>query len=201
MLQVGLTGGLATGKTFVARTLRDLGCHVLSSDALGHKVLEPGGEAYPKVIEAFGDEILNENREIDRKRLGSIVFSDPARLELLNSFVHPAVIAQQIAWLEDIARLDPDAIAVVEAAILIETGSHRRFEKLILTVCSVEQQIARAMDRDGLSRSEVERRLERQMPLEEKRKYADYVVDTSGPKEATVTQVVGIYRMLRSLKQ
>lgn len=199
MLRVGLTGGLATGKTFVGRALADLGCRLLSADELGHQALLPGAPAYLQAVEAFGQGILDSDSRIDRRRLGTVVFGDPRKLELLNSFVHPAVIAAEEQWMQTILAEDPHSIAVVEAAILIETGSYRRFDKLVLTVCTEEQQIARAIKRDGLTRQEVLDRLKRQMPLEEKRKYADYVIDTSGEKDGTLAQVQRLYKDLRSL--
>ncbi|MGJ5816778.1 dephospho-CoA kinase [Paludibaculum fermentans] len=199
MLRVGLTGGLATGKTFVGRALVELGCRLLSADELGHQALLPGAPAFLQAVEAFGGDILDANGRIDRRRLGAVVFSEPEKLELLNSFVHPAVIAAEEHWMQTVQAEDPRSIAVVEAAILIETGSYRRFDKLILTVCTDEQQIARAIKRDGLTRQEVLDRLKRQMPLEEKRRYADYVIDTSGEKDGTLAQVGRLYTDLRSL--
>ena len=200
MLRVGLTGGLATGKSFVGRCLVALGCHLLKADALGHEALEPDGGAYDAVVSAFGKSILDSDGRIDRRRLGAEVFADPGRLEQLNAIVHPVVIAREEEWMRQVAGVDPDAIAVVEAAILIETGSYRRFQKLVLTVCPVEQQIERAMKRDALSRDEVLRRLERQMSLDEKRKFADFVIDTSGEKATTVRQVEELHAVLRSIK-
>lgn len=199
MLRVGLTGGLASGKSFVGQALRDLGCHLLKADDLGHEVLQPGGAAYAKVVEAFGPEILDSGKSIVRRTLGSLVFGDPGKLALLNSLVHPAVIAREEEWMREKEQADPPGIAVVEAAILIETGSFRRFQKLILAVCTTEQQIERAMKRDALSRQDVLDRLERQMPLAEKRTYADYVIDTSGPKEDTLLQVRRLHDELRRL--
>ncbi len=200
MLRVGLTGGLATGKTFVGRALADLGCRLLSADELGHQALLPGAPAFLQAVEAFGADILDAHGHIDRRRLGGVVFGDPEKLEMLNSFVHPAVIAAEEQWMKSVQAEDPLSIAVVEAAILIETGSYRRFDKLILTVCTDEQQIARAIKRDGLTRQEVLDRLKRQMPLEEKRRYADYVIDTSGEKDGTLAQVGRLYTDLRSLR-
>lgn len=201
MLRVGLTGGLATGKSFVGHALEDLGCHLLKADELGHRALQRGGAAYEAVVAEFGPGIVGEDGEIVRKRLGAEVFSQPQRLAALNAIIHPLVVAREEEWMRDLEALEPDAIAVVEAAILIETGSHRRFDRLILTVCSHEQQVERAIKRDGLSRPEIEARLSRQMPLEEKRRYADFVVDTSGEKTATVTQVLRVYQELRSARK
>jgi dephospho-CoA kinase len=199
MLRIGLTGGLATGKSFVGRCLADLGCYLLKADDLGHQVLQPGGAAYAAVVREFGSGILGDAGQIDRRALGSVVFAHPERLKALNELVHPAVIALEEEWMRDIARRDRRAIAVVEAAILIETGSYERFDKLVLTVCTTEQQIERAVKRDGLSREEVLERLGRQMPLEEKRKYADYVIDTSGEKEMTLVQTSRLFAVLRGL--
>lgn len=200
MLRVGLTGGLASGKSFVGQTLAELGCHLVKADELGHAVLLPGGEAYEEVVREFGSEVLDAEGLIDRRKLGSIVFRDPALLEKLNRIVHPPVIRREEELIAAAAEKDPGGIVVVEAAILIETGSHRRFDKLILAVCSEAEQIERAMRRDSLSREEVLSRLRRQMPLEEKKKYADYVIDTSGPKEQTAEQTRRVYESLRGLK-
>ncbi len=201
MLRIGLTGGLATGKSFVGQSLAALGCHLLKADDLGHAVLQPGGEAYDAVVRAFGEEILDARRLIDRRALGALVFHDPEKLKLLNSLVHPAVIEKEEQWLRAVEREHPRALAVVEAAILIETGSYQRFQKIVLTVCATEQQIERAIKRDGLAREEVLNRLRRQMPLEEKRKYADYVIDTSGEKEMTLEQVRRLHAALLELPQ
>lgn len=195
-LRVGLTGGLATGKTHVARTLESLGCRVLSADELGHAVLLPGGEAYDDVVREFGPGILSPEGGVDRRRLAAEVFEHPERLETLNSLVHPHVIRREEAWLE---QLEPEAIAVLEAAILIETGSHRRFDRLILTVCPEQMQIARHMARSGESEAETRARLARQMPLEEKHRFADYVIDTSGSRQDTGLQVRGVFQQLQQV--
>lgn len=201
MLRVGLTGGLASGKSFVGRTLRDMGCYLVQADALGHQVLLPGQEAYQAVLDEFGTGVLGATGEIDRRKLASLVFGEPERLARLNALIHPHVIAREERLVEEAGRQDPSAIVVVEAAILVETGSYKRFQKLILTICEAGQQIARAMERDRITRQEAETRLARQMPLEEKRKYADFVVDTSGTKEQTYEQVRELYRALREIPQ
>ncbi len=199
MLRVGLTGGLACGKTFVGQALADLGCHLIQADRLGHEVLMPGGEAYEGVVEEFGPGILNPDGTIDRRKLGAEVFERPDRLARLNALVHPPVIRREEELIAELAARDPDAIAVVEAAILIETGSHKRFDRIILVVCDEQQQIERAMQRDGADLNEVLARLRRQMPLEEKRRYAHYIIDTSGSKESTLQQVRETYTSLRSI--
>jgi dephospho-CoA kinase len=201
MLHVGLTGGLASGKSLVGAALAGLGCYLIQADELGHKVLLPGGEAYDAVVQEFGEAILDDEGMIDRRRLAALVFNQPERLEKLNSLVHPPVIRREREIEEDIARRDPHAITVVEAAILVETRSYERFDKLIVAVCTPQQQIERALRRDGFSKEEVMARLSRQLPLEEKIKVADYVIDTSGSKEQTLAQVRDVYDTLRSLQQ
>lgn len=199
MLRVGLTGGLASGKSFVGRALADLGCLLIQADELGHQVLQPGGEAYGDVIREFGLGIVSADGTIDRRKLGELVFHDGERLRKLNALVHPPVWARERKLMDDFAAAHPHGIAVVEAAILVETGSYRDYAKLIVAVCGEEQQIERAMSRDGLTREQVLDRIRRQMPLAEKIKYADYVIDTSGAKEATLAQTRTVYLALVAL--
>ena len=205
MLRVGLTGGLASGKSFVGRTLAGFGCHVINNDDLGHAVMLPGAEAYDGIVHEFGAAILNPDGTVDRRKLAAAVFGDavdnPERLAALNALVHPPVRARTRAELDAFAQAHPDGIAVVEAAILVETGSFRKYDKLIVAVCGEEQQIERAMARDGLTREEVVNRLSRQMPLAEKIRYADYVIDTSGTKENTIAQTKAVYESLVRLKK
>jgi dephospho-CoA kinase len=198
MLRVALTGGLASGKSFVGQALANLGCHLIQADELGHEVLMPAGEAYQPVVGEFGPGILAADGTVDRSRLAAEVFDRPERLAKLNSLVHPPVIRREEEILKDLEARDPEGIAVMEAAILIETGSYRRFNKIIVVVAPPDQQVERAMGR-GLSRQEALARIERQMPLEEKRKYADYVIDTSGRKEDTLRQVGEVYRALAGI--
>lgn len=199
MLRVGLTGGLASGKSFVGRSLADLGCYLIRADEVGHQVLEPSGEAYDAVVREFGAGILSPDGTIDRRKLAALVFHDPVRLKKLNTLVHPPVRARTRRLLEEYEADHPHGIAVVEAAILVETGSYRDYARLILAVCGKQQQIERAMARDGLTREEVLDRLSRQMPLEEKIQYADYVIDTSGTKENTLAQTRVVYESLLRL--
>lgn len=199
MLRVGLTGGLASGKSFVGRALAELGCLLIQADELGHQVLEPGGEAYDGVVREFGSGILSADGKIDRRKLGELVFQDSGRLAKLNALVHPPVWARERKLMNEFAAAHPRGIAVVEAAILVETGSYRDYAKLIVAVCSEAQQIERAMSRDGLTREQVLDRLSRQMPLAEKIKYADYVIDTSGAKEATLAQTRAVHQALVAL--
>jgi dephospho-CoA kinase len=198
MLRVGLTGGLASGKSFVGDALAEMGCLVVKADEIGHLVLDPAGEAYDAVIEEFGRDILDANDAIDRRVLAARVFGQPERLKKLNALVHPPVRVRIEKLVAEFAARKPDGIAIIEAAILIETGTYRGYDRLILVVCSEDQQIERAMARDHLTREEVLDRLSRQMPLAEKVKYADYVIDTSGTKESTLQQTHEVYASLHS---
>jgi dephospho-CoA kinase len=196
-MRVGLTGGLACGKSFVGRTLESLGAHVIRADELGHQALEPAGEAYQPVIAEFGRDILTPEGRIDRHALALRVFGNAEQLKKLNAIVHPAVHRLQEALSRQILVADPDAMIVYEAAILIETGIYKDFDRIILVTCSADQQLERAMSRDAATREEVEARLSRQLPLAEKRKYADFVIDTSGEKEDTIRQTRAVYESLR----
>ena len=196
MLKVGLTGGLATGKSYVSARLAKLGCHVIQADKLGHEVLRRGGEAYEDVLAEFGEGILGDDGEIDRKALGAIVFSDPAKLAKLNSLVHPCVFARQEAFFATVERDDPHGIAVVEAAIMIESGSYKRYDRLVVTVCPPETQVRRFVERGG-TEEEARDRLARQMSIDEKRAFADFIIDTSGTFAETDEQVRGVYETLK----
>ena len=200
MLKVGLTGGLACGKSFVGQALARYGCLLVQADELGHQVLAAGGEAYDDVVREFGGDILKTGGEIDRHALAARVFGAPERLARLNALVHPSVLRREDALIAEFAAREPDGIAVVEAAILIETGSYKRFDRIILVTCSEEQQVERAMRRDGALLDDVRARLGRQMPLDQKRKFADFVIDTSGEKEDTLRQTRAVYDALRRLK-
>ena len=201
MLLAGLTGGLACGKSFVGHALADLGAHLIQADELGHQVLLPEGEAYEPVLRLFGNTILDEQARIDRRKLGGLVFGSAEKLAALSGIVHPAVERRQKTIVERIAADDGRAIVVVEAAILVETGSYTKFDRLIVVVCELEQQVERAMKRDALTREEVMARLARQLPQAEKKRVANYIIDTSGAKEATLEQTREVYRSLRSLEK
>jgi dephospho-CoA kinase len=197
-LKVGLTGGLACGKSFVGKALEGLGAHLIHADELGHRALAPDGEAYQPVVREFGREILRPDGRIDRRHLAALVFDDPVRLAALNAIVHPAVHRLQESMEREILAADPEGVIVVEAAILIETGTYKNYDRIILVTCREEQQIERAMSRDGVTLGDVQARLGRQLPMDVKRKFADYVIDTSGTKEDTIGQTREVYEALRS---
>jgi dephospho-CoA kinase len=200
MLIAGLTGGLACGKSFVAQAFANLGCHVVEADQLGHQVLLPDGEAFGPVVALFGEEILNEDGTINRQRLGRIVFGAPEKLAELNAIVHPAVQRRARSMFDEIARRDPDGIAIYVAAILVETGGWRDYDKLVVADCSRETQIRRAVERLGETPEDVEARLSRQLPAERKREVADFVIDTNGTKESTLRQTKMVFEQLRNAR-
>lgn len=200
MLRVGLTGGLASGKSVIGRELERLGCLVIRADEIGHRVLEPDGEAYPAVVAEFGRGILKEDGAIDRRKLAAEVFDKPERLAVLNSFVHPPVVRREQVLMDEFARRQPSGIAVVEAAILVETGGHKKYDRLIVAACDEQQQLDRAIQRDGFTREEALARLRRQVPLTEKVRLADFVIDTSGTLEHTLEQTAKVCQALRSIE-
>jgi len=207
MLRVGLTGGIATGKTTVAAILRKLGCHMLDADKIAHHLIEPGAAAYEDVVREFGRGILTADGRVDRKKLGAIVFADPARLARLNAIVHPRVLETQDRELEALERGDSYAIAVVEAALLIEAGYAPKLDCLVVTWCTPEQQLERLTRQDadgvagrGLTLEQARQRIAAQMPIEEKRRMADEVIDCSGSLEHTREQVIALVDKLKRME-
>ena len=197
MLKVGLTGSIAVGKTFVMECFRELGCQVLDADKTAREVVEPGTAGFGKIVDEFGSEILEPKGAIDRKKLGKIVFADPEKRNLLNSIVHPLVIEKQNEWLNDRESEDPKGIAIIDAALMIESGGYKRFDSLIVVWCEADIQLARLMKRDRLTTDEARRRIDAQMPQDEKKKYADLLIDTSNGFEDTRRQAVETFRKLQ----
>jgi dephospho-CoA kinase len=196
MLKIGLTGGIATGKSYVLGLLQKLGCEVIDADIIAHQVIEPGQPAYEEIVDHFGSGVLDPGGKIDRARLGAIVFSDPSQRARLNSIVHPRVFEAQERWFAGLGERKRDAIAIVDAALMIETGSYRRYDKLIVVHCRADLQLQRLMARNKLSREEASARISAQMPAEEKLRYADFTIDTSSGFEDTRLQVESLYSEL-----
>ena len=196
MLRVGLTGSIGVGKSFVASIFAELGCHVLDADQTAREVVMPGTPGLTAITQAFGEEILNTDRTLDRKRLGALVFADQSQRQRLNHILHPFIIARQDEILNAWEADDPDGIGIIDAALMIESGGYRRFDKLIVVHCRPEVQLERLMLRDNLSRDEALRRINSQMPQEEKQKFADYLIDTSDGFELTGSRTVEIYHQL-----
>jgi len=199
MLRVGLTGSIAVGKSCVVAVLKELGCVVFDADKVAHTVMEPGHPAYADIVRDFGRDVLAPDGSIDRTKLGAIVFSDHDRRQRLNEIVHPRVKEEQDRLLREAEAAEPNGIAVVDAALMIESGGYKRFDKLIVVYCERETQVRRLMARNGISREEAERRISAQMPSEEKRRYADYEIDTSGTFEDTRKRTVEVHRKLMEM--
>lgn len=197
MIFAGLTGGMACGKSFVGKEFARLGAHLIEADQLGHQVLLPGGEAYQETVSQFGEEILHADGTIDRSLLAARVFPDAEALARLNAIVHPAVRARALHE----AKITGAAVTVYAAAILIESGGYKDCDKIILVGCPVKQQIERALERGGITLEQIRARISRQIPLEEKLKYADYLIDTSGTKQETLRQTKMVYNELVELSK
>ncbi|MBA2735364.1 MAG: dephospho-CoA kinase [Pyrinomonadaceae bacterium] len=200
MLKVGLTGSIAVGKSYICEILRELGAFVLDADETAREVVKPNTDGLRKIVEHFGAEILQENGELDRVKLGAIVFADEQKRQLLNSVVHPLVIKAQNEWLAQCEKIEPRGIAVIDAALMIESGSYQRFNKLIVVWCEPAIQLQRLMLRNDLSEAESRKRIAAQMPQEEKKRYADFLIDTSDGFEAAREQTIEIFARLEILR-
>lgn len=200
MLKVGLTGSIAAGKSFVLESFRELGCHVLDADKTARDVVAVGTDGLAEIVDKFGREILAADGSLDRKRMAAIVFADGSKRELLNSIVHPRVFAAQNEWLADIERNDPNAIAIVDAALMIESGGYRRFDKLVVVWCESAIQLKRLMLRDSLDRKTAEQRVAAQLSQDEKKNFADFLIDTSAGFDDAKRQVNEVYNELVSLR-
>jgi dephospho-CoA kinase len=199
MLKVGLTGSIAVGKSFVCEVFRELGAVVLDADETAREVVAPNTDGLRKIVENFGVEVLQANGEIDRVKLSAIVFADEAKRQILNSIVHPLVIEAQSEWLKARESENPAGIAVIDAALMIESGSYKRFTKLIVVWCKPALQLERLMFRNDLSEAEALRRINAQMPQEEKKRYADFLIDTSEGFEDTRRKSIEVFEQLKLL--
>ncbi|HEU4433263.1 MAG TPA: dephospho-CoA kinase [Pyrinomonadaceae bacterium] len=197
MLRVGLTGSIAVGKSFVTSVFAELGCRVLDADQTAREVVRPGAAGLKAVVQEFGDEVLASDGTLDRARMATIVFADEEKRQRLNFILHPFIIARQDEILREWEREDPHGIGIVDAALMIESGGYKRFDKLIVVHCRPEVQLERLMLRSNLTLAEAQRRIASQMPQEEKQRYADYLIDTSDGFEPTKQRTVDVYRELR----
>ncbi len=197
ILKIGLTGSIAVGKSYVCEVLSELGAFVLDADRTAREVVAPGTLGWQLIIESFGSNILLPNNEIDRPKLGAIVFADETKRQLLNSIVHPLVVETQNDWLREREVEDASGIAVIDAALMIESGGYRRFDKIIVVWCDAAIQLQRLMTRNNLSESEALKRINAQMPQEEKKRYADYLIDTSEGFDAARRQTIAVFERLK----
>jgi dephospho-CoA kinase len=200
MLRVGLTGSIGVGKSFVTSVLAELGCHVLDADQAAREVVAAGSKGLSAVVEAFGKSVLQRDGTLDRQRLGSLIFDDESKRQLLNSILHPYIISLQDQQVREWEAVDPEGIVVVDAALMIESGGYKRFDKLIVVHCQPEVQIERLMCRDGVAREEAQKRIDSQMPQEAKKKFADYLIDTSEGFESARRRTTEVYEALLRLK-
>lgn len=210
MLKVGLTGGIAAGKSVVGEMFVALGAHLVQADRIAHSLMQPGEAVYNEVVRQFGREILSPDGSVNRAKLAEVAFGPAtapdgkraSRIEELNRIVHPVVIRSQDEWMQEMGLQDPHAVAIVEAALILEAGARDRFDRLIVVTCTAEQRVARFAARQKIdletARAEVMRRMAAQLPDEKKIKAADYVIDNSGPLDQTREQVGNVWQKLHA---
>jgi dephospho-CoA kinase len=203
MLKVGLTGGIASGKSLVSQTFTELGAHTIDADEIAHQLMRPGEPVYDAIVKSFGSEILNPDKTVNRAKLAQLAFDKrKPRIYELNRLIHPGVIESYEQWMDDIGKRDPDAVVILEAALLLEAGLRRRFDQIIVVTCKPHQRIDRWATRHHLdpetAKAEVTRRMMAQAPVEAKIQAADFVIDNSGTVEDTQKQVKDIYQQLTS---
>lgn len=205
MLKVGLTGGIASGKSVIGEMFVSLGAHLIQADQIAHELMQPGREVYKRVVEEFGLEILNSDGSVNRPKLAEAAFGTNGKVEPrvanLNRIVHPAVIQRQDEWMDEVGNHDPEAVTIVEAALIFEAGADKRFDRLIVVTCRDEQRAERLAARlkiDAVTaQREVKRRMATQWPDSRKIKAADYVIDNSGSLDSAERQVRELYQTLK----
>ena len=201
MLKIGLTGGIASGKSLVSQIFTELGAHTIDADEIAHELMRPGEPVYQQVVQSFGDEILNPDKSVNRAKVAELAFDKrKPRIYELNRIMHPEVIQRYESWMEGIRQREPDAIAILEAALVLEAGLRRRFDRIVVVTCKPQQRAERWAQRFNLdpetAKVEVNRRMMAQAPDEAKIQAADYVIDNSGSVEETRKQVQKVYDAL-----
>ncbi len=197
MLIIGLTGGIASGKSLVARTFKDLGAHVIDADHIVHDLLEPGQQSWQEVVDHFGHDLLTEDNSIDRRKLGQIIFSDAQERQWLNSLLHPRVFDVYTAQVKNLCCRQQNSIVIFDAALLIETGYDRHMDRLVVVYAEREQQIERLISRDKFTREQALARISSQMPLAEKREKADFVISNTGTRQETERQTREVFETIQ----
>lgn len=195
----GLTGGIASGKSVIAAVFSRLGARVIDADLIAHDLLRPPSQAYRAVVHEFGEGILFPSGDVDRAALGRVIFADAEKRLLLNGILHPQIITRQEELANEARLEDPRAVVVVEAALIYEAGVSKRFSQIVVAWCAPEQQIERLMAKSGLPRAQAEARIAAQMPTDEKRRSADYVIDCSGELKETERQAAEVYAKLAQI--
>lgn len=212
MVKVGLTGGIAAGKSVVGEMFVTLGAHLVQADRIAHSLMEPGEPVYNEVVRHFGREILDPDGAVNRAKLAELAFggvasgtSQASRIADLNRIVHPAVIRSQDEWMHAVGVQHPNGVAIVEAALLIEAGAVKRFDRIVVVTCTTEQRVERFAARQKVdlesARKEVARRMAVQLSDEQKIKLADFVIDNSGSLQATREQVQKIWQNLQAVSR
>ena len=198
MVIIGLTGGIASGKSTVAKMLKERGAYLIDADQVAREVVEPGEPAWLDIHRWLGDEILLPDRSINREKLAELVFADEVMRQRLNSIVHPRVASRFIERSREIREKEPGAIIVYDIPLLIEAGMHKMVDLVVIVFADKDIRLVRMEKRDGFSREEAERRFTAQMPLEDKKKYADYIIDNNGTLDDTARQLDSIWRKIRA---
>jgi len=197
MLIVGLTGGIASGKSTVAKMFEREGAYIVDTDAISREVVEPGTPGWQEVINAFGKAILNQDRTLNREILGDIVFADPRKRKKLEALLHPKIYQRQEELIRAVLKKDTQAVIIVAIPLLIEVNRQDTVDRVILVYVSPQVQLERLMQRDGFSPAEAQKRLSSQMPIDTKLKYADYVINNEGPLEDTCRTVRKVFESLQ----
>ena len=196
-LLVGLTGGMGSGKSLAASYFKTLGAQMIDADRISRELVAPGKPAWKEIIEEFGSNVLNPDQTLNRKQIAAIVFNDESKRKKLEDIIHPRVIVEEHRLYEKYQQENSRVLAVIDSALLIESGNYKNVDKVVVVQCGKEEQIRRVMERDGTARSEVEKRLNSQMPLEEKVVFGDYILRNDDTRESLKSQVGELYRNLR----
>ncbi|MFQ5466219.1 MAG: dephospho-CoA kinase [Thermodesulfobacteriota bacterium] len=194
---VGLTGGVASGKSLVTEEFKRLGAHVIDADLIAREVVEPGSPAFRRITEAFGPEVIAPDGTLRRRHLASLVFGDPERLKRLNEITHPPIRRRIEEEVARTAALHPGEVVVIDAALLIENGLHKRVSRVVVVFAPEAEQVKRLITRDGLTEEEARGRLASQMPLSEKSSLADFVIDNSGDPDRTRARARAVFKELK----
>jgi dephospho-CoA kinase len=197
MLIVGLTGGIASGKSTIADMFKKEGAYIIDLDMISRKVVKPGKPAWRDVVHIFGKEVLNEDQTLNRKKVGDIVFSDAEKRKKLERIIHPKIAAEKLMEIKGIAKKDNQAIVIIDIPLLIETNKQDTVDKVVLVYTSPQGQVERLVKRDGLSLEDAHKRLTSQMPIEDKKKYAHYIINNDGPLGKIQKEVKEIFRELK----
>lgn len=198
-LLAGLTGGMGSGKTTIGQMFRDLGAHVIDADKISRALVEPGKPAWQEIVDLLGKSVLRDDQTLDRGKIADIVFNDTKKKEGLEAILHPRVMEEEQRLFEGIRNGDPSALVIIDAALLIESGNHRKVQKVIVIACGEETRIQRIMAKKNFTREDAERRLRQQMPLKDKIKYADYVLHNDSGFPELKEKVEALFHQLKEM--